>query len=140
MEQDYNTSLLHSNLAFPLLNILNEVRDSPARKALKDEVVKRIKNSYVSMIIYLMVSKFLDIFSQEEFDTLIEDIKKNEYVLNETTLDLICSFHVERSILSVIDLIFLIEHPKINLYELLIKFGKNFFEKDSNYIGEFIFQ
>jgi len=140
VEQDYNTSLLHSNLAFPLLNILNEVRDSPARKALKDEVVKRIKNSYVSMIIYLMVSKFLDIFSQEEFDTLIEDIKKNEYVLNETTLDLICSFHVERSILSVIDLIFLIEHPKINLYELLIKFGKNFFEKDSNYIGEFIFQ
>ncbi len=140
MEQDYNTSLLHSNLAFPLLNILNEVRDSPARKALKDEVVKRIKNSYVSMIVYLMVSKFLDIFSQEEFDTLIEDIKKNEYVLNETTLDLICSFHVERSILSVIDLIFLIEHPKINLYELMIKFGKNFFEKDSNYIGEFIFQ
>lgn len=77
VEQDYNTNLLHSNLAIWLLKKLNDVGDSPARKVLKDEVIKRIKNGYISTIIYLTLSKFLDIFSQEEFETLIEDIKKN---------------------------------------------------------------
>lgn len=34
------------------------------------------------------------------------------------------------------DLVFLIEHPKINLFELLIKFGEEFFNsKDGPYIG-----
>ncbi len=60
-----------------MLKKLNDVGDSPARKVLKDEVIKRIKNGYISTIIYLTLSKFLDIFSQEEFETLIEDIKKN---------------------------------------------------------------
>lgn len=39
--------------------------------------------------------------------------------------------------MSTRDLIFLIEHPKINFFELIIEFGKEFFEKDGDYIGEF---
>ena len=40
-ENDYNTSLLHSNLAFPLLKKLTEAGDLLARKVFKDEVASR---------------------------------------------------------------------------------------------------
>lgn len=80
------------------------------------------------------MSHYLDFFTQEEFETLIEDFKEIEYILEEKTLDLICSF--ERD-LSENDIIFLVERPKINFLELLINFGKNLFDKDGEYIGEY---
>ena len=135
VEHNYNTNLLHSNIAFPLLKKLTEVGDPKARKVFKDEIVKRIESGYVPTIIYLIVSNFLGAFTQEEFEVLIETVKKSEYILEEKTLDLIWSF--KSKYLGVNDLIFLIEHPKINLFELLIEFGKKFFDRDGDYIGEF---
>lgn len=54
--------------------------------------------------------------------------------MEEKTLDLICSFERE---LSVNDIFFLMEQPKINLFELLIKFGKKVFDKDGDFIAEY---
>ncbi len=54
--------------------------------------------------------------------------------MDEKILGLICSF--ERN-LSENDIIFLIEHPKINLLELLFDFGRRLFDKDGEYIGEY---
>jgi len=134
-EHGYNTDLLHSNIAFPLLKRLSEVGDPKARRVFKDEIIKKIESGYIPTIIYLILSNFLALFSQEEFEVLIETVKKSEFVLEEKTLDLIWSF--KNKYLGVNELLFLIEHPKINLFELLIEFGKKLFDRDGDYIGEF---
>jgi len=134
VEHNYNTNLLHSNIAFPLLKRLTEAGDLIAQKVFKDEIIKRIQSEYIPTVIYLITSNFLDFFSQEEFEVLIEDIKNHEYLLEKKTLDLIYSF--KDKYLGVHDLVFLIEHPKINFFELMIEFGKELFEKDGEYIGE----
>lgn len=113
---------------------LSEVGDSASRRVFKDEIVKRIESGYVPTTIYLVMSHFLDFFTQDEFEGLIESFDGIEYALDEKTLDLICSF--ERD-LSLNDIVFLVCHPKINLFELLIKFGKKLFDKDGEYIGEY---
>lgn len=125
--------MLHSNIAFPLLKKLAEIGDLIARRVFKEEIVKRIESGYGPTIVYLVMSHYLDILTQEEFEVLIQEIRDIEYVLDEKILDLISSFD---SALSENDIIFLIEHPKINLFELLIAFGKGLFNKDGEYIGE----
>lgn len=134
VEQNYNTKLLHSNIAFPLLRKLSEVGDPKAKEVFKDEIIKRILSGYIPTIIFLVTSNYLNMFNQEEFEILIDDIKKCDTILEENTLDLIYSF--KDKYLGACDLIFLIEHPKINFFELLIKFGGKILEKDGGYIGE----
>ncbi|MFX1345412.1 MAG: hypothetical protein ACFFAI_09920 [Promethearchaeota archaeon] len=133
-ENNYDTNLLHSNIAFPLLKKLSEVGEQKASKVFKEEIVKRIESGYVPTIIYLIMNHYLDFFTQEEFDTLMDEIIKEKHELNETNLDLICTF--ERD-MKVNDLIFLVSHPKINLFEILIKFGKKLWDKDGEFIGEY---
>jgi len=57
-EENYNTNLLHSNIAFPLLKKLSEAGDPKARRVFKDEIVKRIESGYVPTIIYLVMNTF----------------------------------------------------------------------------------
>jgi len=137
VENNYDTALLHSNIAFPLLKKLSEVGDSKARRCFKDEIVKKIESGYIPTVIYIVMSHLFDFFSQEEFEVLIESIRGGQYFLKEKYLDLIYSFDIERRSLSSNDLIFLIEHPCINLVELLIKFGRKYFEEESDFIGDF---
>ncbi len=133
-ENNYNTNLLHSNIAFPLLKKLSEIGDPIARRVFKEEIVKRIESGYGPTIIYLVMSHYLDFLTQEEFEVLIQEVRESGCVLDENILDLICSFDPA---LSENDIIFLVEHPKINLFELLIDFGKKFFDMDGRYIGEY---
>ncbi len=72
-ENNYNSCLLHSNLAFPLLKKLSEVGDPQARLVFKDEIIIRLKSNYENVIIYLITEGFLEIFSNNELDILIED-------------------------------------------------------------------
>ena len=136
VENNYNTNLLHSNIAFPLLKKLSEVGDPIARRIFKEKIIRRIESGHVPTIIYLVMDNYLDFFTQEEFEMLIERVKDSKYVLEEKNLDLIVSFDVDRR-LNINELVFLIEHPKINLFELLITFGEKYFEKNGNYIGDF---
>lgn len=136
-ENNYSTNLLHSTIAFPLLKRLTEVGDIKARRMFKDEIVERIKSGYIPTIVYLVMSHYLDYLTEEEFQVLIEDIKENKCILDEKNLDLIWSFQVGREALTVNSIFFLIEHPKIMLFELLIKYGNFFFYKDGDQIGPF---
>jgi hypothetical protein len=75
-------------------------------------------------------------FTKEELDTLLGDFKSQEKVCEKQTLELIFSFYEENRSYMTRDLVFLIEHPRINLFELLIKFGEEFFKSiDGPYIG-----
>jgi len=83
VEHDYNSNLLHSDIAFPLLKRLTEVGDARARGIFKDEIIKRILSGYIPTVIYLVMSHFLDFFRREEIKVLTEDIKSSEYIFEE---------------------------------------------------------
>jgi len=75
-ENGYNTRLLHSNLAFPLLERLTEAGDPLAKKAFKEEIVKRYTSDYPPVIEYLKEEGYLEYLTDEELSFLKEEINK----------------------------------------------------------------
>jgi len=79
-ENFYDTSLLHSNLAFPLLKKLTDVGDPRARRVFKDEIAERLTNLYTNVAQYLIQENYLEYFNKEELgllmEILFEQIKK----------------------------------------------------------------
>ncbi|MHA1987778.1 MAG: leucine-rich repeat domain-containing protein [Promethearchaeota archaeon] len=65
-ENNYNTNILHSNLAFPLLKKLVEVGDKKAIKAFKEEIAKRLESGYLPTIKYLWSEGFIRYLTSEE--------------------------------------------------------------------------
>jgi len=70
-ENDYDTRLLHSNLAFNLLKALVDAGDQNAKRVLKTEVIERFESGYPNTIISIVAAKLLDYFSLEEKKELI---------------------------------------------------------------------
>jgi len=79
-EQDYNTKLLHSNLAFPLLEALAKAGDAQAQKIFKEEIAERYNNGGESTRTFLRNMKYLDYLSIEEFLSLIENENEREAI------------------------------------------------------------
>ncbi len=75
-ENNYNTCLLHSNLAFPLLKKLTNVGDSIAKRTFKEEIAKRIENGNLSTIGYLSVENFLTYLNKEEFAAVFNTLRR----------------------------------------------------------------
>ncbi|MBD3254056.1 MAG: hypothetical protein GF383_03145, partial [Candidatus Lokiarchaeota archaeon] len=88
VENDYNTRLLASNIAFPLLKKLADAGDSKAQLILKEEIVKRLDTGYLPVVLYLMNSGYLKYLDKEEllsskFFRKISDIRKfRKYVFD----------------------------------------------------------
>ncbi|MFW9987486.1 MAG: leucine-rich repeat domain-containing protein [Candidatus Odinarchaeota archaeon] len=85
-ENFYDTSLLHSNLAFPLLKKLTDVGDPKAKRVFKNEVAERLENLSTNVAHYLIQENYLDYFSNDELELLmeiffeqIENEHKNKY-------------------------------------------------------------
>lgn len=72
-EYDYNTKLLHSNLAFHLLGKLAKVGDSQAKKVFKEEIADRYNNGVESVRKYLRSMGFLQYLTTEDFLNLIDN-------------------------------------------------------------------
>jgi len=70
-ENDYDTRLLHSNLAFYLLKALVDAGDPIARRVFKNEVAERFESGYPNVIISIVNAKLLDYFTLEEKRELI---------------------------------------------------------------------
>lgn len=70
-ENDYDTQLLHSNLAFPLLKHLTDCGDPSAKKVFKEEIAKRIESGYLPVVLYLIEEKYLRYFSSEELNFVL---------------------------------------------------------------------
>ncbi|GAH32500.1 unnamed protein product, partial [marine sediment metagenome] len=87
-EHNYNTRLLHSNLAFPLLKKLTDVGDSLAKTVFKEEIVRRMKKGYGSTFLYLYDERYHNYLEREEFiDNILnphdaETLKEIEQLLN----------------------------------------------------------
>ncbi len=71
-ENNYDTNLIHSNLAFPLLKELVKVGDLKAQKIFSEEIAKRIEKNYFPVIQYLINEGFLDYLNNSQFLNLIE--------------------------------------------------------------------
>ncbi len=74
-ENEYDTRLLHSNLAFPLLKKLTEVGDPLARKMFKEEIALRLESGHPSVVIFLIAEKYIDFLDRKDFLLSILDEK-----------------------------------------------------------------
>ena len=54
-ENDYDTRILHRNLAFPLLEKLTHAGDKKAKRVFKEEIVKRIESGNLSVALFLII-------------------------------------------------------------------------------------
>lgn len=94
-ENDYNTKLLHSNLAFPLLKKLTEAGDILARKVFKDEIAKRYNSGIENVRKFLEKRNYLRFLTKEEFYSLIDVGAEYEALkLLERTFD-VKRYHVD---------------------------------------------
>jgi hypothetical protein len=80
VENDYDTRLLHRNLAFPLLKRLTEVGDPLAKKRFKDEIALRYASGHPTVITFLTQGGYLKYLNQEELECLLDD--QNIPILN----------------------------------------------------------
>lgn len=69
-ENDYNTNLLHSNIAFPLLKELVKAGDTKAMKAFKEEIAKRLESGYLPTIKFLWNEGFIKYLTREELSAI----------------------------------------------------------------------
>ena len=69
-EQDYDTRILHRNLAFPLLKKLAEVGDKKAQKVFKEEIARRYMSRNKMVREFLKAEGYLDFLSKNELAIL----------------------------------------------------------------------
>ncbi len=69
-EHNYDTRLLHRNLAFPLLKKLTEAGDLTAKRVFKEEIAKRYSSGHPSVQEYLKEEGYLKFLSEEELTLL----------------------------------------------------------------------
>jgi len=74
VENDYNTKLLHRNIAFPLLKKLTEVGDPVAKNVFKEEIIYRLEEGNFNVMRYLLKRGYLKNFSREEIEILYNSI------------------------------------------------------------------
>lgn len=151
-EMDYDTRLLHRNIAFPLLKKLTDVGEPEAKKVFKEEIAKRIESGFKPTVSFLAEEGYLDYLSSD----YVEYIMKKGYLkhlfdlLNENInkitshQDFFIRDHlIGNKYLKYLDrkaLYYLLEEPKINFIDNIIKeanrnpmeignWGYSFFEK-----------
>lgn len=73
-ENNYDTRLLHSNIAFPLLKELVKAGDPQAKRVFKDEIAKRIQSGYLPVIAYLINEYYLDFLTTSERESIIQEL------------------------------------------------------------------
>lgn len=102
-EHDYDTRLLRSNLAFPLLRRLTEAGDPLAKKVFAEEILKRYENGIKSTREFLELEGFLRYLpldlqlhialNDDDYDTLMELFeilfKNRSFPIMEVLLDYI---------------------------------------------------
>ncbi|MFX1322331.1 MAG: hypothetical protein ACFFAQ_11885 [Promethearchaeota archaeon] len=110
-EHDYNTRLLHRNLAFPLLKKLTDCGDLLAKKVFKEEIAKRIESGYPPVVIYLIKERYLSYLNTEELSEYVCNIVEKIHILDEDVdeveyyydiLDKIFDYHLKSQDLLVI--------------------------------------
>ncbi len=116
-ENNYNTYLIHSNLAFPLLKELAKAGDLTARKIFKEEVAKRFESNNITVIQFLLFSGYLNNLNKHELEIVLEQTKINfsEIMINKLKKLMKSPITNYRKIKDLIDIVLFID----------LKFNKN---------------
>ncbi len=78
-DNDYDTRLLHSNLAFPLLTALADAGELHARVVLGREVVARFTAGYMPVVKYLVEGEYYRFLTAADLDALPRDVLMELY-------------------------------------------------------------
>ncbi len=122
-EMKYDTTLLHRNLAFPLLKRLTEVGDHVASYKFKEEIARRYKYGNFTVQEYLFEGGYLSYLSDNEIlDGILslEDAVFMEKIIHRENYSLIPCFDLIRDLNRSNKLYFSIENGKLNEIEILL--------------------
>jgi small GTP-binding protein len=72
-ENEYDSRILHRNLAFPLLKALVNAGDPLAKKVFKEEIALRLASGYPSVVQHLIDQGYLEYLNKEELNSLLDD-------------------------------------------------------------------
>lgn len=86
-ENDYNSDLLHYNLAFPLLRRLVEVRDVKAKRVFKEEIAKKIESGYIPIIYYLSSEGYFNYLDKNDLQTIFSSKEVAIKTLNSINIE-----------------------------------------------------
>mgnify|MGYP006277758521 CR=1 FL=1 len=81
-EHNYDTRLLHSNLAFPLLKKLTEAGDPKAKNIFTEEIARRLQSGAPQVAEFLISQGYLNHLTPEELESLFLDIMNLESLSN----------------------------------------------------------
>lgn len=128
-ENNYNSCLIHSNIAFPLLRKLTEAGDLLANKVFKEEIAKRFEIGHLGTVQFLLYNNYLNFLNNVELECLLEQSSPIliENILNQLKKLMISSLTNYRTIKDLIDLILFID-LKFNR-TILIEIFENFPQK-----------
>jgi len=71
VEHDYDTRLMHSNLAFPLLKKLTDVGDPNAKKVFKLEILRRFIEGTEITKEFLIENKYIDYLTEDDARSIL---------------------------------------------------------------------
>ncbi|MBY9004253.1 MAG: leucine-rich repeat domain-containing protein [Candidatus Lokiarchaeota archaeon] len=74
-ENDYDTRILHRNLAFPLLKKLSDAGDPLAKNRIKEEIALRYASGHETVMTFLADNGYLKYLSRDELEYLLDDNK-----------------------------------------------------------------
>ncbi|MBY9010734.1 MAG: leucine-rich repeat domain-containing protein [Candidatus Lokiarchaeota archaeon] len=73
-DNDYDTRILHRNLAFPLLKALCDAGDMIARRKFKEEIAMRYATGHPTVVRFLTQNGYLHYLTEDEFESILIDI------------------------------------------------------------------
>ena len=87
-EHDYDTRIIHSNLAFQLLKELTQVGDPKAKAMFKEEIAIRYESGYFPVMAYLIEQGYLLFLDKDYLRTLLENnlILEDQFTANKALL------------------------------------------------------
>lgn len=77
-ENEYNTDILHTNIAFPLLKELTRAGDPLAKKVFNSEIAYRFEHGINSTREFLIYNGYLRHLTEEELTTLYEIVEEKD--------------------------------------------------------------
>lgn len=129
VENNYDTRIIHSNLAFPLLRALLVRGDPIAERVINEEVAKRLMRGTFNTIRFLILEGYFDYLSDEEVQTIVSGEmekpkpKKKKISFKHMNFDALGD-DIHGMTLKQFD--FLINHPK---FDFLADFQDYFYEE-----------
>lgn len=74
VELNYDTSILHTNIAFPLLKKLSDSGDKLAKRKFAEEIAKKLESNYIPTITYLFKEGYLNFLPEEYRNDILKKI------------------------------------------------------------------